>query len=156
MESVRFQPPPYEPKIVDLPERNEVKPLELAAKGEQFFPNHALIENPPPDVSRFKLAPVLYPLSGIRSEELPGDLPPFGAAVDAAMSSASWRFLLRLNSAGSVVECVSLEKGGEAGVAELEKWLHRIQFKPESGQPFRWISVGLGFTNQPADGTDAR
>ena len=38
----------------------------------------------------------------------------------------------------------------------FEAWLHRIQFKPEPGKPFRWIAVGVGFTNQPADGTDAR
>jgi hypothetical protein len=73
------------------------------------------------------------------------------------MSSASWRFLVRLNPDGGVAECVSLEKGGEAGAPELEAWLHQIQFKPELGKPFRWIAVGIGFTNQPvADGPDAR
>lgn len=156
MESVQSQPPPYDPKIADLPQGHELKPLELTAKGERFFPSHSLTMQPPPDVGRFKLAPVLIPLSGSRSEQLPGDLPAYDAAVDAAMSSASWRFLLRLNPEGAVVECVSLEKGGEAGAPELEKWLHRIPFKPESGQPFRWIAVGVGFTNQPVDGTDAR
>ena len=57
---------------------------------------------------------------------------------------------------GSVAECVSLEKGGEAGAAELEAWLHKTQFRPELATPFRWISVGVGFTNQLTDGPSAR
>ena len=154
MDAIRFQPLPYEPKIEDLPPTIRVEPLNFAAKGERFFPEHLATADQTPDTTGLKLAPVLYPLSG---EIQPGDLPPFDATVDAAMSSASWRFLLRLNPAGGVEECVSLENADEAGALVLEKWLHRIQFKPEPGKPFRWIAVGVGFTNQPvADGTDAR
>jgi hypothetical protein len=109
-----------------------------------------------PDLAKLQLAPTLYPLSGITSEMLPRDLPPFTAAIDRAMSSASWRFLLRLNSEGGVSECVSLEKGAETGAAELETWLQKIQFPPDSKKSSRWISLGIGFINQPADGTDAR
>jgi hypothetical protein len=157
IEAVRFQPPRYDPKMRDLPPDDAVEPLVLAVKGERFFPIRPSAPDQVPESGRFRLAPVLYPLSGIPGEALPVALPSFDAAVDVAMSSASWRFLIRLNSEGGVVECVSLEKGGEAGALELEKWLHRIQFKPESGRPFRWIAVGVGFTNQPvADGTDAR
>lgn len=157
LEAVRFQPSRYDPKVQDLPPEDAVQPLVLAATGERFFPIRPSAPDPVPETGRFQLAPVLYPLSGIPCEALPVELPPFEASVDEAMSSASWRFLIRLNSEGGVAECVSLEKGGEAGASELEKWLHRIQFKPESGRPFRWIAVGVGFTNQPvADGTDAR
>ena len=157
MDEIRFQPPRYDPKMEDLPPDNAVQPLALAAKGERFFPRRAVVLENPPEVGRFKLAPVLYPLSGILGEALPVDLPPFDSAVDAAISSASWRFLVRLNLEGGVAECVSLEKGGETGGPELENWLRRVQFKSESGRPFRWIAVGIGFTNQPvADGSDAR
>lgn len=153
MDASRFQAPPYEPKMEDLPPTQQVEPLNFAAKGERFFPEHPTTPDQIPDTTGLKLAPVLYPLS---SEALPGDLPPFDAAVDAAMSSASWRFLVRLNPEGGVEECVSLENGDDPGALELEKWLHRVQFKPDPAKPIRWISVGVGFTNQPADGTDPR
>ncbi len=156
LEAVRFQPPPYVPVPEDLPPDNGVLPIELAAKGRQFLPTR--VPQPPatPDLGKLKTAPVLYALSGVTSDTLPTGLPPFTAAVDSAMSSAPWRFLARLNADGSVAECVSLEKGAESGAPELEQWLHRITFKPDPSKPVRWISVAVGFTNQPADGTDAR
>lgn len=156
MDVVRFQPQPYAPALRDLPAENQLRPLELAAKGELVFPKREPTPIPPSDPAKLKLAPALYPLSGITRENLPAALPLFNAHVTAAMSSASWRFLVRLTAEGTVAECVSLEQGGEAGASELETWLHRIQFKPEPAKPVRWIAVGIGFTNQPADGTDAR
>ena len=156
-DAVRYQPPPYVPALADLPAENRLQPLELAARGQAFFPKRSPASAKPPELATRKLAPVLYSLSGGSSATLPAILPPFGAAVDGAMSSASWRFLVRLNPAGGVAECVSLEKGGEARTPELEAWLHQIQFKPEPGTSFRWIAVGIGFTNQPVgDGPDAR
>jgi hypothetical protein len=157
METARIQPEPYVSPIRELPAANQLQPLELAAKGESFFPQRAPASADAPAPANLKLAPSLYPLAGVSHETLPLDLPPFDGAVDAEMASSSWRFLVRLNPDGGVAECVSLvEKVGEARAPELEVWLHRIQFKPEPGQPFRWIAVGVGFTNQPADGTDAR
>ncbi len=157
LDAVRFQPQPYVPALADLPAENLVQPLELAAKGRSFFPKRSPAAGPAPELAKLKLAPALYPLSGISAATLPEALPPFEAAVVGAMSSASWRFLVRLNPDGGVAECVSLEKGGEAGTPELEAWLHKIQFKPELEKPFRWIAVGIGFTNQPvADGPNAR
>ena len=156
MEITRFQAPVYEPKIDDLPPVNEITPLAIAAKGERYFPKRDLAPAGAQDVPSLRLTPVLYPLSGISKEALPADLPAFEPSVDAEMASGTARFLLRLNPAGGVMECVSLEKGGEKGAQDLEKWLHRIPFKPASGHADRWISVGVGFTNQPADGTDPR
>jgi hypothetical protein len=153
MDALRFEPPAYEPKLEDLPATDRVKPPEFAAKGERFFPEHPQDSVEIPDTTGLRPAPVLYPLSG---GSLPDRLPPFDAAVDAAMSAASWRFLLRLSPEGTVMECVSLENTDQPGALELEKWLRRVQFEPESGKPFRWIAVGVGFTNQPAHGTDAR
>lgn len=156
MEAARYQPPPYEPRLQDLPVKNGVASLELAARGATFFPQRAAQPMVVPGFGKLKVAPVLYPLSGITAGDLPRDLPPFDAVVDSAMSSASWRFLARLNPDGGVAECVSLKKGGEAGAPELEAWLQKIRFQPDPAKPFRWISVGIGFTNQPSDGTDAR
>lgn len=156
MEAARFQPQPYVPHLQDLPAERGALPLELAAKGVAFFPERVATPAVIPDLGMWKVVPVLYPLSGITAAALPKNLPPFDAVVDAAMSSASWRFLVRLNPDGSVAECVSLEKGGEAGAPELERWLHKTQFPPEPATPFRWISVGVGFTNQATDGTNPR
>lgn len=156
MDAARFQPGPYVPPMQELPAENQLQSLEFAAKGQAFFPTRSPASTDSPTPASLKLAPVLYPLAGISHETMPSGLPAFDAAVDGEVASSSWRFLVRLNPEGGVVECVSLEKGGEAGVAELETWLHRIQFKPEPGNSSRWIAVGIGFTNQPADGTDAR
>jgi hypothetical protein len=154
--SARYNPPPYVPEIGDLPPVNLIRPLRLAARGESFFPERQMMPLGIPSLGQTKIAPVLQPLSGVTNATLPVDLPAFTGVVDSAISSASWRFLVRLNSDGSVAECVSLEKGGEAGAAELEEWLQRIIFKPDFTKAARWISVGIGFTNQPVDGTDAR
>jgi hypothetical protein len=152
LDAARFQPPPYAPVLQDLPPENPMRPLELAAKGQSYFPERT---SPPvtlPDLPQMKITPVLYPLSGVAAESVP----PFEAVVDSAMASASWRFLVRLNADGSVAECVSLEKGGEAGAPELEKWLHRLMFKADPAKSSRWIALGVGFSNLPTDGPDAR
>lgn len=147
---------PYVPELRELPKESRIQPMELAAKGETVFPKRTAAAGPVPDPTKLKLAPTLYPLSGIPAEAIPGKLPPFAGTVDTVMTSTSWRFLVRLNPEGGVAECVSLEKGGEAGALELETWLRGIQFHSAPEKPFRWIAVGIGFSNQPNDGTDAR
>ena len=157
MQAARFQPEPYVSPIRELPAENQLQSLEFAAKGQSFFPQRSPASTALPAPAELKLAPRLFPLAGISHETMPLVLPPFDGAVDAEMSSSSWRFLVRLNPDGGVAECVSLvEKVGEVQTPELEAWLHRIEFKAEPGQAFRWIAVGVGFANQPADGTDAR
>jgi hypothetical protein len=155
-EAMRFQLPPYVPALADLPAENWIQPLALAAKGERVFPKRTAAPVDSLNRPLLKLAPALYALSGIAPDALPHDLPPFERTVDAAMTSGSWRFLVRLNPAGSVAECVSLEKGSDESAPALEAWLHQIQFQPETGKTSRWIALGVGFTNQPADGTNAR
>jgi len=156
MEAARYQPPPYVPAIKDLPEENLVQPLVLAPLGEAFFPDRKASGIRPPDVSGLQLAPVLYPLSAIGAKALPAELPAFVGPVDGVMAAAPWRFLVSVNADGGVTACVSLEKGGEAAADALEAWLHQIRFKPQPGGPDRWIALGIGFTNQPVNGTDAR
>lgn len=145
---------PYTASLRDLPDENLIPPTELTAKGEPVFPKHLLVPRAVPDSTNLKPAPTLYPLSGISPEAIPSPLPPFSASVDGEMGLATWRFLIRLNSDGGVVDCVSLEKGGETGGLELETWLRGIQFLTVSKKPFRWIAVGIGFSNQPTDGPD--
>jgi len=99
---------------------------------------------------------VLYPLSGIAADSLPRDLPPFDAPVDAAAAAEPWRFLLRLDAAGAVIDCVSLSGGEVAGAAALDDWLRRVSFPPEPAMPERWIAVGVGFSNQAANGPATR
>lgn len=153
LDAIRFESPAYEPKLEPLPTTEPVAPLAFAAKGERFFPEHPQTPDAIPDSSGLRPAPVLFPLSG---GSLPDPLPPFEAPVDAAMSAASWRFLLRLSPEGTVMECVSLENTDQPGALELEKWLRRVPFPPDRSEPFRWIAVGVGFTNQPAHGADPR
>ncbi|NJM37469.1 MAG: hypothetical protein HC845_06165 [Akkermansiaceae bacterium] len=156
IEKLQLESPPYVPRLQDLPKANQLRSFTLAATGESFFPQRSAERIVAPDSTKLQLAPALYPLSGITLEQLPENLPPFPAAITSAMSSAQWRFLLRLSPAGNVIDCVSLEQGGETGAAELETWLRKIQFLPDLKNPDRWISLGIGFVNQPSDGTDAR
>ncbi len=155
MDQAVFRPPPYVPELRDLTPKNEVAAIPLAAKGVAFFPDRKAAPSEPPNAAKLKPAPSLQAFSGITAAGLPHDLPAFESAVDSAMAGAAWRFLLRLNAGGSVIDCVSLEKGTEAGSAELEAWLRRATFVPDPTKPSRWIAVGVSFSNQAADGTDA-
>jgi hypothetical protein len=157
MAAARWTPPPYVPALRDLPDE-AAPPLRLAARGVAVLPKRLPAAPGVPVPVKLRLAPVLYPLSGIGAAEIPRDLPPIdGAAVDAAMIAETWRFLVRLDAAGHVWDCVSLVGGDEADPSAIEKWLRRVTFNPEPGKPSRWIAVAIAFSNQPAaDGTDAR
>jgi hypothetical protein len=155
-QAARWRPEPYAPALRDLPDADAPSPLQLAAPGEAVLPDRHPSPAPARPIEKSALFPALYPLSGITASSLPGELPPFGGPVDPAMAAESWRFLLRLNAAGRVLDCVSLSGGNEAGASALEDWLRRVSFHPEPAKPTRWIAVGVRFSNQPADGTDAR
>jgi hypothetical protein len=148
--------PPYVPALRELPLDDKIPALELASKGRPVFPKRTPVLRAAPDPAKMKLAPTLYPLSGIAPGQIPAQLPPFAGTVDGPMTAATWRFLVRLNPEGGVVECVSLANGGEAGALELSNWLQSIRFQAADGDAFRWIAVAVGFSNQPADGPDAR
>ncbi len=156
LEAVSYQPPPYQPVLKDLPDENPVQPVVLAARGEVFFPRRKKVGTNPPNISQLRLSPVLYPLSTAAKAALPEALPAFDGVVDEKLSAPSWRFLMCLDAAGGVIECASLETADKAAADTLESWLHQVRFTPEPGKPTRWISIGVGFTNQPADGPEAR
>lgn len=155
-QGARWRPDPYVPVLRELPDPDAVRPLQLAARGEPVLPDRRALARVTPPMEKPLLVPVLYPLAGITADSLPRELPPFDVAVDAAMAAEPWRFLLRLNAAGGVIDCVSLSGGEVAGAAALDGWLRRVSFPPEPATPDRWIAVGLGFSNQAADGPAAR
>lgn len=156
LDAARYRPSPYVPAMQDLTNPNQLESSDLAAKGKLYLPKRQTAAVAAPDLIQLKLAPIIYPLSGISFKEVPTDLPPFNAPIEAEMSAVSWRFLLKLDAAGTVSECVSLAKGGAAGADALRNWLSQIRFPSEPGNSSRWISVAVAFTNQPTDGTEIR
>lgn len=157
MAAARYQPPTYQPELGGLPEANLVPPLVLAPQGKAFFPERpATVVPEAPAASEFTLLPQLYPLSAESAAAMPESLPPFDAPVDAVLTSANWRFLICLSPAGTVTQCVSLEKGGETAADALVYWLRQLPFPPAAETKDRWISLGIGFTHTPGHGTDAR
>jgi len=153
-QAARWRPPPYASALRELPD--EVPRLRLAAPGVSILPERQPSAEPVPMAGKSLPLPTLYPLSGINSAEMPREMPPFDGEIAPPTAAESWRFLLRLNPSGGVLECVSLTGGDDPGKAALEAWLRRVSFPPGNAGTSRWIAVGLGFTNQPADGTHAR
>ena len=154
--AARWTPPPYVPVLREFPD--EASRSHAARSQRRAGPPKTPTPLRPKPTAPVKLtlAPVISPLSGIRHEEIPRNLPPFDAPVDAAMTTETWRFLVRLDAAGHVWDCVSLAGGDEAGPSPMETWLRRVTFNPAPGNPSRWIAVAVGFSNQPTtDGTDA-
>ncbi|MCX6865577.1 MAG: hypothetical protein NTV46_05050 [Verrucomicrobia bacterium] len=156
LQAARWTPPPYVPVLRDLPDRGFDMPLPLATRGVPVLPIRSLPVVDAPISVKLKLVPVLDLLSGMPAAAMPRELPPFDGTVDATMAAEPWRVLVRLDSAGNVRECISLVGGDGVGSSPLENWLRRVSFIPAPAQPSRWIAVSVGFTNQPADGPDAR
>ena len=156
LSAARWAPQPYVPAIRNLPEP-ATPPLQLAARGESVLPKRLPSPAAAPTPPTSTLVPVLRPLSGITNEGMPVEIPSIKGPLDATTTAGTWRFLLRLDAAGCVWDCVSLAGGVEAGPSPMEAWLRRMTFKPEPGTPSRWIAVEVGFTNQSAThGTDTR
>lgn len=152
-QTLAWQPVPYTPVLRELPEAQASS--RLATPGGVAWPPRRMRAEPAPRMPARGLVPVLMPLAGIDTDEMPASPPAFGQPVDPAMAAEPWRFLLRLDRSGAVLDCVSLS-AGESGKAALESWLRRLSFQPDAPAAERWVSVGIGFINQPADGTDAR
>jgi len=153
-QAARWRPPPYAPilrKLTDEPQR-----LQLATPGEAVLPDPPTLAEPAPMTEKRRLAPALYPLSGISADEMPQDLPPFDGEVAPATAAEPWRFLLRVSPVGGVLDCVSLTGSDHPGKPALEAWLRRVSFPRTTSRETRWIAIGLGFTTQPTDGPDAR
>lgn len=144
----RLSSKPYQPTLRELPEEDTSPPVPVAPRGERVFPKAAAKERPASPQAAVKLVPILYPLSGITLKEIPTTLPALEAPVDAAMASASLRFMLRLAPDGSVAACDDLsdDRGGKA----LAGWLRTVKFPPATAARSQWISLAVGFVNLPA------
>ena len=156
-EAAGWSPPHYTPKLRELPEPAAESPVQLAVKGEPVFPKPL-----PPTAAQAKgnvirLHPRLYPLSAATVDAMPTELPVFDSEVDPEMPATPWRFMVRLDAAGTVWDCISLADVDEAAVPRatlLETWLRSVRFAPAPDQESRWIAVRIGFTNQSTDGPE--
>jgi len=156
MALLRQPPAPYVPALRELPATEPIPAVPLASKGERVFPPVPKSQRAAIKPSPTKMMPGLYPLSGVTADELPENMPPFPGEVTAAMASAPWRFLIRLLPGGGVADCTSLAGSEEPGTDEITAWLRQMTFDPATYKRSPWIAVAVHFTNQPADGTDAR
>jgi hypothetical protein len=153
-QAARWRPPAYQPTLRELPDEPSFP--QLAKPGEPVLPKREAPALPVPMAGKQVLVPALNPLSGISPAEMPQTLPSFDGKVTPAMAAESWRFLVCVDAAGRVLDFVSLTGGDEPGKAALGAWLRQVTFQPGATGASRWLAVGLSFTNQPADGTDAR
>lgn len=153
--ALRWSPPVYQPKLIDLPEES-IPPVKLAAAGRPVFPKRAAPVVDPPAANSVRQVPVISPLSAGPVKWMPRELPEFPDPVTADLADKPWRFLLRLDSSGRVIEAFPLV-GLESNKPSPVSWLRRVTFAPEPEKPSRWIAVDLSFANQAAaDGPDAR
>lgn len=154
--AARWTPPPYQPVLRDLPD-DVPAPLRLAARGERFLPKRQPAPADSTPSVKLSLVPMIYPLSGIRADQIPAELPALDGEVAADITAEFWRFLVRLDAAGHVRDYVSLAGNADVDLSPLENWLRRVSFHPEPGNSSRWVAVSVGFINQPAaDEPDAR
>jgi|GEM_PF-757628 len=147
----------YEPKLKELPAREEVLPVHLADKDERVFPKHAVKSGPDAPPVASVPVPVLYPRSGITSEELPTTLPVFDhpGLKEVAGASVPREFLLELDRNGGVRSCTDLS--GDDEVPAIRDWLSRINFGPSIAAKSPVLAVAVGFTNIAVpDGSDPR
>lgn len=146
----------YTPKLAELPSSNEGPAVSIAAKGERIFPKRMPESVPGMVPVETKLVPALYPLSGISIDAVPRNLPAFqfDEKIEPSLTSAPWRFMLRLRPDGSVAECLPMIK--EIGGAELEKWICGVNFSSEVAKKSEWIGIAVGFVNQPVHESDPR
>lgn len=126
------------------------EPPLLSSAGDPVLPKRRSTIEPPPSSAGLRATPLLHPLSGITPKAMPAELPVFDGPVDPAMKAGLWRFLLHLDAAGNVLECVSLAGGDEPGLTSISTWLRRISFGRDAKKTSRWIALGLSFANLPA------
>ena len=149
------EPTPYVPKLRSLSSNPLATELSLSSPGVPVLPRHSqnAASSPASATNPLCLVPILRGLSGIRTADLPSDLPAFDPSSAARLSSRDWRFLIRLDSSGNVIGCVSLSGEDDAVLAD---WLSGVSFQSKSTKAPRWIAVEVGFVNQQSNGTRTR
>jgi hypothetical protein len=140
---------PYEPRLRGWePEPATVPPLSQA--GAMVLPPLPAAEVRPLLPPAGPPQPVIWPLSGITAQEVPGELPKYEGVMDAAMQADSLRFLIQLDGSGKVLECIALSGGDTPeGTASLAEWVRGIRFLRESPEGPVWAALRIRFLNQP-------
>jgi hypothetical protein len=147
----------YEPKLRPLSAREEVLTVPLANKDERVFPKNVGLTAPEAPPVPSVPVPVLYPRSGITTEELPAILPAFDhvGLKEAAGASAPREFLLELDPNGRVLSCTDVS--GNDGAPLIRNWLRKVNFGPAVAEKSQILAVAVGFTNIAVpDGPDPR
>lgn len=157
LEASRTAMPVYRPLLRDITASKRRMPA-LTDPGLAVLPQPPGNPQPPGPAVAARLVPVIVPISGIHATALPDALPDFPGEVTPTLAAAPTRFLVRLDPAGSVTDCVSLDAGDELGPSALEQWLRGVSFKPGPTKASRWVALGVSFVNRPtvADGTESR
>jgi hypothetical protein len=148
--------PAYQPELRDLPSPPPSRVTALTDKGERFFPPSPQQTQPPTEPKAWKTVPVLYAASNLPEGSLPDKLPPFPNAIDAKIMAEPWRFMIRLQPGGGVADCLPLNGADRPGAAELEAWVRLVRFPSALSTSHPWITVDVGFLNQPDHGPDPR
>lgn len=155
LDAARATLPPYVPALRELPLEITRSPA-LAEPGKVVLPTPTAAAPAAAPKSHGPLVPRILPLSGISSAAIPDELPGFSGEVSPSMAADAVRFLVRIDAAGYLTDCLSLDAGDEAGPSPLESWLRGIRFKPDPSKPSRWAAVRVVFTNPPDHGTVIR
>jgi hypothetical protein len=151
-ESVNSRPRAHVSEIQQMADTTFLRPLALAVKGKSFFPQRVPEQESAPELGVSALRPNLFPLSGITFEDLPKELPP----CDQVMEPVDGRFLLKLDSAGVVKDCISLENQEKTAPVALERWVRSITFLSSANKAVRWLALDIKFTHTLTDGPTAR
>lgn len=154
-EATRMEFQPHDPQLRGFPQA-DVGQSGLAPRGEPVLPARPLGPLIAPQVGKLARIPEISPVSGLGVGDWREPLPAFGAEIGDTLAAQSWRFMLRLDSAGQVRECISLAGSAELGVAAIGKWLKSLEFTESDTAGDRWVALSVEFKNQVVtDGTDA-
>lgn len=140
-----WSPRPYVPVLRGLADDDVKSDLRLAALAEPVFPKRK------EEVAAVTSAVELHPVPQLRvlsAGVVSNPLPNFDGAVAASMTADEWKFLLQLDGAGNVSECVSLSGSDDAGLAAVVGWLRSVSFKPDLKKRGRWVAVSVAFIYQ--------
>jgi hypothetical protein len=139
---------PYRPRLRNWEPPPAAVP-DLSQPGAMVLPPLPTAETLPPPPPPGLPQPMIWPLAGLASEEIPAVLPAYQGLVDAAMQADSVRILIQLDGQGQVLECVALSGGDTpAATASLTEWVRGIRFLRESTNGPAWAALRVRFLNQ--------
>lgn len=147
MQSVRQDLTSYSPSLKQLPEEKP-KLAKVAVYGEPQLPKRVLRVGEVEASVMMEMVPSLFPISGIREDELPKNLPHIQGKLDSAVALENWRFILRLDERGRVMDCMSMAGRVEVQLSPIQEWLKSLKYGPNADGGERWIAVGVGFKNE--------